>query len=81
MIWCGRLFLSHTYIQTYTHTHTHARTQPRNDMLPSLDVMKEYLGLIHTYPDMVQVHRGAMGKVHDCEKMKEEGRIDVRAVS
>ena len=40
--------------------------------------MKEYLGLIHTYPDMVQVHRGAMGKVHDCEKMKEEGRIDVR---
>ena len=48
-------------------------------MLPSLDVMKEYLGLIHTYPDMVQVHRGAMGKVHDCEKMKEEGRIDVRS--
>ena len=51
--------------------------QPRNDMLPCLDVIKEYLGLIFTFPDMVQIHRGASSKVHDCDKMKEEGRIDV----
>ena len=51
--------------------------QPRNDMLPCLDIIKEYLGLIFTFPDMVQVYRGAASKVHDCEKMKEEGRIDV----
>ena len=46
-------------------------------MLPCLDVIKEYLGLIFTFPDMVQIHRGASSKVHDCDKMKEEGRIDV----
>lgn len=51
--------------------------QPRNDMLPCLDVIKEYLGLIFTFPDMVQIHRGASSKVHDCDKMKEEGRIDI----
>ena len=51
--------------------------QPRHDMLPCLDVIKEYLGLIFTFPDMVQIHRGASSKVHDCDKMKEEGRIDV----
>ena len=51
--------------------------QPRNDMLPCLDVIKEYLGLIFTFPDVVQIHRGASSKVHDCDKMKEEGRIDV----
>ena len=46
-------------------------------MLPCLDVIKEYLGLIFTFPDVVQIHRGASSKVHDCDKMKEEGRIDV----
>ena len=45
-------------------------------MLPCLDIIKEYLGLIFTFPDMVQIHRGAVSKVHDCDKMKEEGRID-----
>ena len=38
---------------------------------------QEYLGMIHNYPDLVQVHSGALGKVTDCEKMKEVGRIDV----
>ena len=51
--------------------------QPRNDMLPCLDVIKEYLGLIFTFADVVQIHKGASSKVHDCDKMKEEGRIDV----
>lgn len=50
--------------------------QPRNDMLPSLDILKEYLGLIHHFPDVVQIHRGVAGKAKDCDKMKEEGRID-----
>lgn len=51
--------------------------QPRNDMLPALDVLKEYLGLIFTYPDVVQIYKGGSSKVKDCDKMKEEGRIDV----
>lgn len=55
-------------------------SQPRNDMLPALDVMKEYLGLLFSFPDVVDIHKGAANKVKDCEKMKEECRIDVSAV-
>ena len=46
-------------------------------MLPALDVMKEYLGLLFAFPEVVDVHRGAVAKVKECEKMKEECRIDV----
>jgi sorting nexin-9/18/33 len=46
-------------------------------MLPALDVLKEYLGLMQDFPDLVEVHRGAMRKVRDADKMKEEGRIDI----
>ena len=46
-------------------------------MLPTMDVLKEYLGLIQEFPDTVDIHRGAMSKIKDCERMKEEGRIDV----
>lgn len=42
-----------------------------------MDVLKEYLGLIQEFPGSVDIHKGAMSKVKDCEKMKEEGRIDV----
>ncbi len=49
-------------------------------MLPALDVLKEYLGIIFTYPDVVQIYKGGSSKVKDCDKMKEEGRIDVSGV-
>lgn len=49
-------------------------------MLPALDVMKEYLGLLFSFPDVVDVHRGAASKVKECEKMKEECRIDVSII-
>ena len=47
-------------------------------MLPALDVLKEYLGMMQEFPELVEIHRGAMRKVRDADKMKEEGRIDVR---
>ena len=46
-------------------------------MLPALDVLKEYIGLMQEFPELVEIHRGAMRKVRDADKMKEEGRIDV----
>lgn len=51
--------------------------QPRNDMLPALDMMKEYIGLLLEFPDVVDIHRGAASKVKECDKMKEECRIDL----
>ena len=52
-------------------------SQPKRDMIPTMDTLKEYLGLIQEFPDTVDIHRGAVSKVKDCERMKEEGRIDV----
>ncbi|XP_064384617.1 sorting nexin-33-like [Halichondria panicea] len=66
---------------TYRDLGTMHAEQPRNDMLPVLDVLKEYLGLIFTYPDVVQIYKGASSKVRDCDKMKEEGRIDITDAS
>ena len=54
--------------------------QPKYDMLPALDVLKEYLGLMQDFPDLVEIHRGAIRKVRDADKMKEEGRLDVSLV-
>ena len=42
-----------------------------------MDVLKEYIGLMQEFPDLVEIHRGAMRKVRDADRMKEEGRIDV----
>lgn len=47
-------------------------------MIPTMDILKEYLGLIQEFPETGDIHRGAISKVKDCERMKEEGRIDVR---
>ena len=46
-------------------------------MLPTLDRLREYLGILQEFPDVVDIHKGALSKVRDCERMKEEGRIDV----
>ena len=45
-----------------------------------MDVLKEYLGLIQEFPRVGDIHRGALGKIKDCERMKEEGRIDVSII-
>ena len=65
------------FVSTASLTCVLSVSQPRNDMLPAMDVMKEYLGMIFAFPDMVDIHRGAASKVKDCSKMKEECRIDV----
>ena len=49
-------------------------------MLPALDTLKEYIGMVQVYPDLLTVHRGAMGKVKESDRMKEEGRIDVSSL-
>jgi sorting nexin-9/18/33 len=50
-------------------------------MIPTMDGLKEYLGLIQEFPGTVDMHRGLVGKIRDCEKMKEEGRIDFMEAS
>ena len=37
--------------------------------------------MMQEFPDLVEIHRGAMRKVRDADRMKEEGRIDVSLTS
>ena len=53
------------------------RTQPKRDMIPTLDRLKEYLGILQELPDFVDIHRGALNKVRNCDKMKEESKMDI----
>ena len=55
-------------------------SQPKKDTLPALDVLKEYLGILHEFPDTTDIHRRSLSKIRECERMKEEGRIDVSSM-
>ncbi|XP_061181427.1 sorting nexin-33-like [Saccostrea echinata] len=57
--------------------------QPKEDLDPMIDVLFEYKGMLSTYPDVLKLHEGAIGKAKECERLKEEGRMpesDVTAV-
>ncbi|XP_062504490.1 sorting nexin-33-like [Corticium candelabrum] len=49
--------------------------QPKYDLIPLIDGTKEYLGLLSTFPDLVQVHKGAVEKVKEGRKLLEEGKM------
>lgn len=50
--------------------------QPQNDFVPLIEGLKEYSGMLSTYPDILQVHKGAITKVKECEKLKDEEKME-----
>ncbi|CAH1253021.1 SNX33 [Branchiostoma lanceolatum] len=54
--------------------------QPKNDLHPFMDALHEYRGIIPTFPDILQVHKGAMGKFRECQKLQEEGKMEASEV-
>lgn len=50
--------------------------QPKNDLEPLSDALYEYKGLLSNWPDILQVHKGAVGKKREHLKQMEEGRGD-----
>lgn len=50
--------------------------QPKNDFLPLLEGLKEYSGMLSTYPDVLQVHKGTIGKVKECQRLKDEEKME-----
>ena len=52
-------------------------SQPKNDTLPALEVIKEYLGILHEYPDTTDIYRRSLSKLKESDRMRDEGRIDV----
>ncbi|EDO49827.1 predicted protein, partial [Nematostella vectensis] len=54
--------------------------QPRQDFLPLIDGLKEYSGMLSQYPEILQIHKGTIGKVKECIKLKEDEKMEVRIV-
>ncbi|XP_065844547.1 sorting nexin-33-like [Oscarella lobularis] len=67
--------------QTYSNIALAYEEQPKNDLIPLIDGVKEYVGLLSSFPDIVQVHKGAVGKVQECEKLVEEGKTSDQEVA
>ena len=49
--------------------------QPPKDLVPFSESIKEYLSILSTYPDLVHIHKGAVAKVRESEKLKDESKI------
>jgi len=54
--------------------------QPRYDLEPLCDVLYEYKGILGAFPDIIQVHKGAVQKKREYERLGQEGRADVAQV-
>jgi sorting nexin-9/18/33 len=50
--------------------------QPINDYEPMSDVLYEYKGLLSHWPDILQLHRGAVNKKREHQKLQDEGKVD-----
>ena len=50
-------------------------TQPQKDLVPFAENIKEYLSILSTFPDLVHIHKGAVAKVRESEKLKDESKI------
>ncbi|XP_041366274.1 sorting nexin lst-4-like isoform X2 [Gigantopelta aegis] len=49
--------------------------QPMKDILPLMDSLGEYKGILQTFPDVLKVHEGATGKAKECIKQKEDQKM------
>ena len=61
--------------KTYDEIGDLCQDQPRNDIQNVLEVLREYTSILSTYPEIVDVHKGAMKKVKECQKMQEDDEL------
>ncbi|XP_022246256.1 sorting nexin lst-4-like isoform X1 [Limulus polyphemus] len=49
--------------------------QPKLDFEPMCDVLHEYKGMLAAWPDILQLHKGAMNKRKDYQRLNEDGKL------
>ncbi|GFU39360.1 sorting nexin lst-4 [Nephila pilipes] len=49
--------------------------QPRNDLEPFGDILHEYKGILASWPEIVQIQKGATQKKREHQKLMEEGKL------
>lgn len=50
-------------------------TQPKLDVTPLIDTLWLYKGVLDSMPDLYHIQTGALRKVKECRKMKDEGKM------
>lgn len=50
--------------------------QPRCDFEPMSDVLHEYKGILANWPDILQLHQGAIKKKREHKKLQDEVKVD-----
>jgi sorting nexin-9/18/33 len=55
--------------------------QPKKDLYPLLELLREYTGLLGTYPEIVNVHKGALTKLKECQKLQEDDKLQYSEVA
>ncbi|GIY56133.1 sorting nexin lst-4 [Caerostris darwini] len=54
--------------------------QPRNDLEPFGDILHEYKGILASWPEIVQIQKGATQKKKEHQKLMEEGKLPAESV-
>ncbi|GAB1608457.1 sorting nexin-33-like [Argonauta hians] len=49
--------------------------QPFKDSINLMEGLNEYKGILSVYPDVLKVHEGAMGKLKECQKQVDDGKL------
>ena len=50
--------------------------QPVQDFEPMSDTLHEYKGLLAAWPEILEIHRGALSRKKEHQKLQEEGKIE-----
>jgi len=67
--------------KTYSEIGDLCQDQPKKDILQVLEVLREYTGMLSTYPEIITVHKGALTKVKECQKLQDEEKLKYSEVA
>lgn len=61
---------------TYDKIAKYYEEQPVQDFEPMSDTLHEYKGLLAAWPEILEIHRGALNRKKEHQKLQEEGKIE-----
>ncbi|XP_065050961.1 sorting nexin-18-like [Rhopilema esculentum] len=67
--------------RTYEEIGDLCQDQPRKDASQMIDLLREYSGILSTFPDIVIVQKSAMSKLKECQKLQEEEKMEYNEVA
>ncbi|XP_014671659.1 PREDICTED: sorting nexin lst-4-like [Priapulus caudatus] len=62
--------------KTYNEIAQDFADQPRYDLEPLIEEIHEYKGILSNFPEIIELHKGALKRVKDCQKLEGEGKLN-----